>query len=395
MNVILFDSPSIRQQLLPFTFTRPVAEVRVGIMTIREKWNFLLKTQCSFSTESYLSRKYPVHLTQDNYWINGALCPDENFIQALRTLDLNDGIRKGNQMLAVRTQADEVPEVIMGKVHEFTEEVTLIDQPWKLFQFNAAQIKADFKRITAGRKSHPLTDPHTRVYGAENIFLEEGVDIKAATINAENSVVYFGKNVQVQEGSVIRGNHAFGEGTVVNVGAKMRGDSTIGPYCKIGGEVSNSILFAFSNKGHDGFLGNSILGEWCNLGADTNTSNLKNNYEPVKLWSYSKGGFVSTGLQFCGLLMGDHSKCGINTMFNTGTVVGVGANIFGDGYPRNFVPSFAWGGAAGFSTFQLTKAFETAEKVMERRGVKFTEPDRDILKEVFTQSAQYRVWEKK
>ena len=395
MNVVLFDTPALRQQLLPFTFTRPLSEMRVGIMLIREKWEKALGTPCSHQTENYLQQKFPTVLSSDNLFINGALCPDEDLLKALREVRPGHVLQREGEVLAARSAAPGWKEAITGTVIEYRADVTLIDRPWKLFQWNASQIKMDFNRITAGRKSQPITDAHTRVYGGENIFLEEGVDIKAAILNAEGSVIYFGKNTQVQEGAIIRGNHAFGEGVVVNVGAKMRGDTSIGPHCKIGGEVSNSILFGYSNKGHDGFLGNSVLGEWCNLGADTNTSNLKNNYEAVKLWSYAKGGFVSTGLQFCGLMMGDHSKCGINTMFNTGTVVGVGANIFGDGYPRNFVPSFAWGGAAGFTTFQLSKALETAEKVMERRGRHLTTLDRDVLKEVFDMTGAYRVWEKK
>ncbi|MCU0419617.1 MAG: GlmU family protein [Cyclobacteriaceae bacterium] len=395
MNVVLFDTPALRQHLLPFTFTRPASEMRVGILLIREKWEKALAVSCSHQTVPYLQPKFPTVLASDNLFINGALCPDEGVRRAILGLQPEQVLQQAGEVLAARSAAPHWTEATQGKSVEYPADVTLIDRPWKLFQTNAAQLKMDFQRLTNGRASHPITDPHTRVYGAENIFLEEGVDIKAAILNAEGSVIYFGKNTQVQEGAIIRGNHAFGEGVVVNVGAKMRGDTSIGPHCKIGGEVSNSILFGYSNKGHDGFLGNSVLGEWCNLGADTNTSNLKNNYEAVKLWSYAKGGFVSTGLQFCGLMMGDHSKCGINTMFNTGTVVGVGANIFGDGYPRNFVPSFAWGGAAGFTTFQLSKALETAEKVMERRGRRLTAMDRDILTEVFNMTAGYRVWEKK
>ncbi len=395
MNVVLFDTPALRQHLLPFTFTRPASEMRVGIWRIREKWEHVLGVPCSHQTVAYLEPKFPGTLTTDNLFINGALCPDEGVVKAIVGLAPDQVLQKEGEILAIRSAAPRWQDARQGSCSEYTGDVTLMDRPWKLFQENAAQMKMDFKRLTTGRISQPITDVHTRVYGSENIFLEEGVDIKAAILNAENSVMYFGKNTHVQEGAVIRGNHAFGEGVVVNVGAKLRGDSTIGPHCKIGGEVSNSILFGYSNKGHDGFLGNSVLGEWCNLGADTNTSNLKNNYEAVKLWSYAKGGFVSTGLQFCGLMMGDHSKCGINTMFNTGTVVGVGANIFGDGYPRNFVPSFAWGGAAGFTTFQLNKAFETAQKVMERRGVCLTPMEQNILTEVFNMTAAYRVWEKK
>jgi UDP-N-acetylglucosamine diphosphorylase/glucosamine-1-phosphate N-acetyltransferase len=301
-----------------------------------------------------------------------------------------------NQMiLAVRTPDDEVPEIITGKIIDYKNSLSLIDQVWKIYQNNGAQIRADFKLITEGRKSELLSDPHTRVYGSDNIFIEEGAQVRAAVLNAENGPIYLGKNSFVNEGAIIRGPFALCEESHVNMGAKVRGDTTVGPFSKIGGEVSNSVIFGYSNKAHDGFLGNSVIGEWCNIGADTNTSNLKNNYENIKLWNYGKGGFVDTGLMFCGLMFGDHSKCGINMMFNSGTVVGVSASLFGSGYPRTFIPSFAWGGAAGFSTFQFSKAMETARKVMERRSITLSEIDLDILSAIYAQSAIYRVWEKK
>jgi len=381
MNMILFDEASLRQQLLPLTFTRPIADLRVGILTLAEKWKHHLKQDYSFLTETYLSQKFTTQFGDDNLFINGALCPNESLVKAIQNLSKEQSLVSGTTLLAVRTQAKEIHQ--SKNVVSFDGAFTLIDQPWKIFTHNAAEIKNDFKLITEGRKSQPITDKHTIVYGIENIFLEEGVDIKASVLNAESGPIYLGKNSVVQEGSLIKGSFALCEGATVNMGAKMRGDSTIGPYCKVGGEVSNSVLYAYSNKGHDGFLGNSVLGEWCNLGADTNTSNLKNNYEQVKLWSYVKRGFVNTNQQFCGLIMGDHSKCGINTMFNTGTVVGVSANIFGDGYPRNFIPSFSWGGAAGLTAYLPKKAFETAERVMSRRHVALTETDKAILQHIF------------
>jgi len=395
MNVILFDNPTIRQDLLPFTFTRPVANIRVGILTISEKWEKFLQTKPTFSTEPYLSNKFPTVLTTDNLWINGAVCPTPELVAAIHTLQQGDAIAKENMILVVRTPDDEVPEIISGTIHEFKNSITLVDQVWKIYQYNGAQIRADFELITKGRKSAPINDVHTKVYAPENIFLDEGAQVRAALLNAENGPIYLGKDSFVQEGALIRGPFALCESSHVNMGAKVRGDTTVGPFSKIGGEVSNSVLFGCSNKSHDGFLGNSVIGEWCNIGADTNTSNLKNNYENIKLWNYAKGGFKDTGLMFCGLMFGDHSKCGINTMFNSGTVVGVSASIFGDGYPRNFIPSFSWGGAAGFITFQLHKALETAAKAMERRALPLTEVDREILTHVFNESAHYRVWEKK
>jgi UDP-N-acetylglucosamine diphosphorylase/glucosamine-1-phosphate N-acetyltransferase len=394
MNLILFDHPTIRQNLLPFTFTRPVATIRTGILTIAEKWEKRLNLTPSFSTESYLTKKFPLRHENDNLWINGALCPDAGLVDAVLKLNNGDALTKNNMILAVRTPDDEVPEVIAGKVNEYQREIILIDQMWKIFQHNGNQLVADFQLITKGRKSEAILDKHTRTYNEQNIFIEPGVKIWSAILNAENGPIYLGKNSQVQEGAMIRGPFALGEGSVVNMGGKMRGDVSIGPGCKVGGEVSASVFFANSNKAHDGFLGCSVIGEWCNFGADSNTSNLKNNYEKVKLWSYAKNGFIDTGLMFCGLMMADHSKCGINTMFNTGTVTGVSSNIFGDGFPRNIIPSFAWGGAAGFTTYQFEKAMHTAQKAMERRDIPLTELDKEIYKIVFESTAKERVWEK-
>jgi UDP-N-acetylglucosamine diphosphorylase/glucosamine-1-phosphate N-acetyltransferase len=394
MNLILFDHPTIRQNLLPFTFTRPVATIRTGILTIAEKWEKRLNLTPSFSTESYLTKKFPLRHENDNLWINGALCPDAGLVDAVLKLNNGDALTKNNMILAVRTPDDEVPEVIAGKVNEYQREIILIDQMWKIFQHNGNQLGADFQLITKGRKSEAILDKHTRTYNEQNIFIEPGVKIWSAILNAENGPIYLGKNSQVQEGAMIRGPFALGEGSVVNMGGKMRGDVSIGPGCKVGGEVSASVFFANSNKAHDGFLGCSVIGEWCNFGADSNTSNLKNNYEKVKLWSYAKNGFIDTGLMFCGLMMADHSKCGINTMFNTGTVTGVSSNIFGDGFPRNIIPSFAWGGAAGFTTYQFEKAMHTAQKAMERRDIPLTELDKEIYKIVFESTAKERVWEK-
>lgn len=389
MNVILFDDKQLRTQLLPFTFTRPVADIRVGIVTIREKWEALMKLRTSTLTEDYLSIKFPLIMEADNLWINASALPNSALVTAVSGLKLNEGLFQGNRLIAARQQ--QLDEANLSRV-DFGGELTLIADTWDIFKHNAAQIKSDFTWLTQGRKSIGIQDSHTIVYKPENIFVEEGAIIKAAVLNAENGPIYIGKNAEVQEGSLIRGPFALCESSVVNMGAKMRGDTTIGPFSKVGGEISNSVVFGYSNKGHDGFMGNSVIGEWCNLGADTNTSNLKNNYANVKLWSYAKGGFKDTGLQFCGLMMGDHAKCGINTMFNTGTVVGVNANVFGDGFPRNFVPSYAWGGAAGFTTYKVATAFDVAEKVMARRGKILDQIEKDILSKVFELTAHERTF---
>lgn len=392
MNIILFDDPNIRPDLLPFTFTRPVGEIRVGILTISEKWKIYASRNVSFQTEGYLKEKFPATFTNDNYFINGSVCPDKELMEKIKTLKIGEGLIQENVLLVARVMGNEVPTIALLKCESYAS-ATLIDQVWKIFQNNGPQIKSDFKILTANRQSKGIDDVYTRCYHPENIFVEEGVTIKAAILNAENGPIYLGKDSFVHEGAIIRGPFALGEGSHINMGAKMRGDTTVGPFSKVGGEVSNSVIFGYSNKAHDGFLGNSVMGEWCNMGADTNTSNLKNNFENVKVWNHKKNGFKDSGLQFCGLMMGDHSKCGINTMFNTGTMVGVSANIFGDGYPRTFIPSFAWGGASGYSTYKTTKAFETATKVMGRRNIVLSETDKKILEEVYRQTAENRVWE--
>ena len=384
MHINLFDPPQIRENLLPFTFTRPVACIRIGILTIAEKWE-KYGFHIGFETQEYLGKKFQALPT--NVKVNGALCPSKELSEAILELSADTKLVSGNTVLAISENG--------STAVNFEGAFRMISQPWEIFQFNKEQIEADFALITQGRTSQPITDPHTVVYGKENVFLEEGASIRAAIINAENGPVYIGKNAHVHEGAIISGAFALCEGSHVNMGAKIKGDSTVGPHSKVGGEVSNSVIFGFTNKGHDGFLGNSVIGEWCNLGADTNTSNLKNNYAPVKLWNYTSERFVQTGLQFCGLMMGDHAKCGINTMFNMGTVVGVGANVFGAGFPKNFIPSFSWGGSSGLITFQPRKFYEVAEAVMQRRGLTFDDTEKEIIDRIFDITAQYRTWDKK
>ncbi|UJP65257.1 GlmU family protein [Mongoliitalea daihaiensis] len=395
-NFVLFDDPAIRGSLLPFTFTRPVAEIRVGILKISEKWQRYLGGNISYLTQEYLQTKFPLVGAQE-WWINGALCPDDRLVAAIRQLKTGEVLMHQQLILAAKTSPQEFFSIEQAKnlqVRVYEESIVLVQKNWHIFQYNGAQIRQDFTLLTKGRTSAPIEDTHTIVYHPQNIFIEEGAQVKAAVLNAESGPIYIGKNSEIQEGSLIRGPFALCEGSTVNMGAKLRGDTTVGPFSKVGGEVSNSVIFGYSNKGHEGFLGNSVIGEWCNLGADTNTSNLKNNYAPIKVWDYTKGGFTNTGLQFCGLMLGDHSKTGINTMLNTGTVVGVGALIFGDGFPRNFIPSFSWGGAAGFTTFQFRKFEETAQAVMKRRSLDFDVIEKEILLKVFELTKHYRIWDK-
>ncbi len=393
MNIILFDDQGLKSNLLPLTYIRPTALIRVGILTIKEKWGQYLSGKFSFHTEDYLSVKFPPALENDNLMVNGAVCPNAALVQEIKGLSMGEGLKNDGQVIAFRGGEETTTDNSQIEFIEYGGDITIISQPWQIFKENGAQIRADFELITNGRESQPLIDEYTKVYNQDSIFVEEGVEVRSAVLNAESGPIYLGKNSVVHEGAIVKGPFGLGEGSHVNMGAKIKGDSTIGPFSKVGGEVSNSVVLGYSNKAHDGFLGNSVIGEWCNIGADTNTSNLKNNYADVKIWDFASGRFKDTGETFCGLIMGDHSKSGINTMFNTGTVVGVSANIYGSGFPRNFVPSFAWGGAAGFTTFQMKKVFEVAEKVMARRGQELQEEDRKILQHIFDISRHNRVWE--
>ena len=389
MNYILFDG-TVRNALLPFTFTRPVADIRVGILTIREKWEKYLSSTTTTLTEDYLSDKYPMVEMEQNVMINAAFLPNDILSEMVKNLEINQAIFKGEEVIAFFTEeTQEEVDFDTYEIIEFQEDCITIQHTWDIFAKNDAAIREDFELLTEDRKSQAIPKSVNAI-APENIFIEEGAKLEFVTLNASTGPIYIGKNAEIMEGSVIRGPFALCEFGRVKLASKVYGATTVGPHSVIGGEVSNSVLFGYSNKGHDGFLGNAVLGEWCNIGADSNNSNLKNNYEEVKLWSYETENFAKTGLQFCGLMMGDHSKCGINTMFNTGTVVGVSANIFGSGFPRNFVPSFSWGGASGFSTYVTKKAFETARIVMERRQVEFSEQDQKILEHVFEETKKFR-----
>lgn len=388
MNYILFDGSS-RKKLLPLTFTRPVADIRIGILTIREKWEKYLGSTTSTVTEDYLSEKWPMVEMDENILINGSYLPTPNLVEQVKALKPQQAIFDGDEIVAFFAFEEE--EVDFDKCNhiEILEEAFKIQNNWDIFSRNGDAMLADFNLITQDRKGIPLPASNNAI-NAEKIFIEEGAKVEFATLNASSGPIYIGANAEIMEGSLIRGPFSLGEYSVVKMGSKIYGPTTVGPFSKVGGEITNSVIFAYSNKGHEGYLGNSVIGEWCNLGADTNNSNLKNNYAEVRLWDYETEGFARTGLQFCGLIMGDHSKCGINTMFNTGTVVGVSANIFGSGFPRNFIPSFSWGGSAGMTTFKTTKAFEVAEVVLRRRNIEFTDQEKAILEHVFEETKKWR-----
>lgn len=396
MSLILFDNN--RENLLPLTFTRPVSELRVGILTIREKWEKMLGLKASHYTTSYLSVKYPTKLSALNILVNGSILPTAalcNYI--MDELPANTLLMKNGKPIVLKTTQQTAEGFLTGKesistVLETNLDFVEINYPWDIFRRNGIALAADYDLLTKSRTSQKLS-PTNRVIGdPSQLFIEEGAWAECGIFNVENGPIYIGKNAKILEGAIIRGGLALCEAATIKMGTKIYGSTTIGPYSKIGGEVNNSVIIGYSNKGHDGFLGNSVIGEWCNLGADTNNSNLKNNYGEVRVWNYLQEAFHRTGLQFCGLIMGDHSKSGINTMFNTGTVVGVSSNIFGGDFPRKFVPSFSWGSNKGFTTYKINKAMETAERVMERRQIELDAVERDILTYIFKKTDQYRTY---
>lgn len=389
MNYILFDG-AVRDSLLPLTFTRPVADIRIGILTIREKWELYLGLTTTTLTEEYLESKYPMVEMEENVLIDASILPTPALVKSIQKLTENQALFYKDDVIAFYSK-DTQEEVNFDtyEIINFTSELIQIKHTWDIFSSNNSALKMDFDLVTKGRKSQPIPQG-VNVMNPENIFIEEGAQVLFCTLNASNGPIYIGKDAIIMEGSLIRAPFSLGQNSIVKMGTKIYGATTIGPYSKVGGEINNSVIFGHSNKGHEGFLGNSVLGEWCNLGADTNNSNLKNNYEEVRLWSYKTENFAKTGLQFCGLVMGDHSKCAINTMFNTGTVVGVSANIFGSGFPRNFIPSFSWGGSSGLSVYQTNKAKETARLVFQRRQIEFDEKEQQILEHVFEITKKYR-----
>ena len=382
MNFILYDGVW-REHLLPFTYTRPVGEMRIGITTIREKWEYLLGEKVSFLTQEYLQEKFPLTIQEDNVIIESSVIPNDKLITAILALQQDEMLTGKSGTIAVRT----------GKVNhhinpfesdykkvETDVEYHLVKYPWHIYKLTPVLIQEDFKWLTAGKQSEPVPDGVMISGNRDLLFIEKGADVRYAYINTEEGPVHIGKDARVMEGSKIRGPFALCEHATVKMGAKIYEGTTVGPWSKVGGEVNNSVIFGYSSKAHDGYLGNSVIGEWCNLGADTNTSNLKNTYDNIRVWSFTEQSFVDTGEQFCGLLMGDHSKSGINTMFNTGTVVGVFCNIYGSGYQRNIIPSFSWGGTQGFKLYNLNRMYKVAEAVMKRRGREFDETEKNILK---------------
>ena len=395
LNIVLFDDPVVKVDLLPFTHTRPVALIRCGILTLEEKWRYHLDGSYSYLADTYLREKFQLKTSADNLYINGSIIPNSDLVSAVRSLSPNEAIYSPDErLLALRSPHEwkpgQNPEAFRHSV--FDGNFLQVSKKWHINQLNGSQIADDLALVSTRTSFKALTDPFTNCYHPEQIFVEEGAVVRASILNASDGPIYIGKNALVQEGSMIQGPFALGEGAVLAQGTKIRPNSSIGPYCKVGGEVNNSVFFGYSNKGHDGYLGNSVVGEWCNLGANTNNSNLKNDYSSVKLFSHATGELEDTGLANCGLYMGDYSKSGINTMFNTGTVTGVHVNVFGAGFQEKFIPSFTWGGKAeGYSTYRLDKALSVAKITADSKKQIFTEIDARLLEEVHKRTALYRL----
>ncbi|MCB0736978.1 MAG: GlmU family protein [Bacteroidetes bacterium] len=392
MNLILTDIDG-RENLLPLSYTKHCAFLRIGLNTIQEKWQRALGKQPQLHTIQYLQVYYQLQIQETNLLVNALALPNDDLIKAINYLDQGSVLSAGDVFIAAKISSQEMDNFMQygtlpnDKV-DYRGHVSVIKYPWHLFEFNDEQIRLDFELVTKGRVSAKPHESATII--GDNVFIEPGAEVINCSLNALDGPIYIGKNANVLDGAFIRGPFALCESATVNMGAKIRSATTIGPHCKVGGEINNSILTGYSNKAHDGFLGNSVIGEWCNLGADTNNSNLKNNYGLVKVWNYKLNDFINTEKQFCGLIMGDHSKCGINTMFNTGTVVGVSANIFGAGFPPKNIPSFSWGGAGGFEPYDFYKAINTARAVMERRNITLDQKGIDVLKCVFELTKETR-----
>ena len=392
-NVILFDDNEVRKQLLPFTYTRPIALLRVGITTIAEKWQAMLgEANYSYLTVPYLKKKFPLHARRSsNLMVAGNVIPTPELAQQVLGLGLGEALMVGEQLIAFNGSAHDYDAHHYTRIH-FPENIPLvIKHLYDIFEFNGVVLSQDFDRLTAGRESQPLSSTNTVIGDASRIFVEQGAYVEGAMLNIHEGPIYIGPNVEVMEGACIRGGFAACHDAKVRIGAKVYGATTLGPHCKIGGEVENTVFIGYSNKAHEGFLGDAVIGEWCNIGGGTTASNLKNDYGEIKLWNYASKRFERTGLQFCGLFMGDHSKIGVNGMINTATVLGVGVNIHGAGFPRNFVASFQEGSAAaGFKNVPLETFYTIAERVMARRSIVLTDIDRDIYKAIYNISDRYK-----
>jgi UDP-N-acetylglucosamine diphosphorylase/glucosamine-1-phosphate N-acetyltransferase len=381
---LVFSDAQYWEDFLPLTFTRPVAEMRCGILTFSERWQKMLEnTEISYFTEAYLQQKFREPEKKESLFLVTNFLPTQSVIQQIKELQQGEALVYEDELIAARINMKDFSLHQIEKMTDIKEELIFFKKPTDLFTYNNKAIDFDFELLTQGKTSQELSSTNGFLGDKKDLFIEEGAAVEFSTLNTKTGKIYIGKNAEVMEGCNLRGPIALCEESKFNLGAKIYGATTVGPHSKVGGEVSNIIIFGYSNKGHDGFVGNSVIGEWCNLGADTNSSNLKNNYGHVKLWNYRTKAFEDTGLQFAGLIMGDHSKTAINTQLNTGTVIGVASNIFKEGFPPNLIENFSWGGFKDDERFKLDKAYEVAEKVMARRKVPLTDDDKAIFKHIF------------
>ena len=381
---LVFSDAQYWGDFLPLTFTRPVAELRIGILTFQERWKKLLEIEdIAFLTEDYLQEKFKKPESKESLFIVPNFLPTKIVLEQIKNLVQGEALIYQDEVIVAKLDMKDFSLSQITKITNIEEELLFIKSSFDIFTYNKQFLDYDFELLTKNRESQKLSETNNFLGDKKDLFIEEGAEIEFATLNCKTGKIFVGKNAEIMEGAMIRGSLALCEGSKINTGAKVYGATTIGPYSKVGGEVNNIVIFGYSNKGHEGFIGNSVIGEWCNLGADTNSSNLKNNYANVKLWNYRLSKFVDTGLQFCGLIMGDHSKSAINTQFNTGTVVGVAANIFKTGFPPNLVKSFSWGGMNGDESYRLDKVLEVMEKVMQRRKVDLTDVDKNIISHLY------------
>lgn len=396
-NIILFDLPAVRENLLPLSYTRPIADFLVGITTLRKKWESFLVGEFSYSTVGYLSEKYPMKAAEENLFIASNIIATEHLARRLDSLEpgevlMADTMAGQRVLVGFKGGANRLDEVIhsmpAGIVYE--EKVDAINYVYDIFLLNGRQIEADFDVLTAGREGQSIPRSNTVIGDPDRIYIESGAIVEGVVLNASHGPIYVGRHVEIMEGSCLRGPIALGEHSTVNMGTRIYPGTSLGPWCKVGGELNNVVIFGFTNKAHDGFLGNAVIGEWCNLGAGCVASNLKNDYTEIKFWNYPSHRFLRTGLQFCGLIMADHSKAGINTMFNTATVVGVGVNIHGSGFPRNFIASFSEGGPSGFTDLPMEKFFDIAKRMMARRGRSLSEADNRIFHAIRELAENYK-----
>lgn len=399
LKIVLFDTKVAFENLLPLSYTRPVGKFRIGILTISEKWERLMGAEVSFLPVEYLRNKYPAAVSDDEdvLFVSGNVLPDSKFIATLGNLNYGEGlVVEDGECIALRGTLGMLSS---GDYYKKTYDAELVrlQYVYDIFINNGEEIRKDYALITQERESKPISSSNIVIgdcfdsNGSPMIFVEEGAKVEGVILNVANGPIYIGKDAEIMEGSCVRGPFALCEHSVVKMGAKIYEQTTFGPYCKVGGEVSNAVFFGYSNKAHDGYLGNAVIGEWCNLGAGATASNLKNDYSKIRIWNYALQGFMRTDLQFCGLIMGDHSKAGINTMFNTATVVGVGVNFHGSGFPRTFIPSFQTGGPeGGFTDVRIDDFMEVARKVMARRGLTLNDADRKILDYIYNSAARFK-----